>query len=891
MAVNFSELWSFLRENRDFFDKMAYQAEIRIDYDREKFYRGDSWNADPFYLTLTLFRKKFESSPPSSDNEFTRINKILYPNNIKMPFGKKEYDEYINYDNVNQRILSTIESVLGARDGKFIIPTKEYSSSMFKNLSTDMENMLSGLFIYEGCEARYYVDIYDRLTGFEVFLETGTMFIPVRFTEIPRSAFNEDTLTTVDEKEVIVVADIQYDNIDCYRNIVFVPEEFTDSIHNVVKYFNSFDIIGDDDFVIPMIESISKLSGSEPIIMVGGQLVTTYISNAISSLYDEHGASAVAQMIDIARVASGMNKVNRGIIIDSISTSISGDIVELLKPYINGSNDDYIVKISELINNKDIEFVARIVRLNGDSSSIRFYNKKMRYYKDFNVDKNGIVNELIPEIGGIRFISSYCSLSEDNIPSGFKTIESFIIYAILKVVHSEFGNLPLFDRFYGSGIHKIGEKVVFNSKNGIYGLKGRHSFDGVLFNASDVDVSLPKTRPTKASASSAISEIVDKFKGFIASVEDRHKLIGVMVASSAVLPLTERGNKFNIAVYGAGLYTRDGMKERIFRGCFRNANVINTDSEFVIKNIVDGSTSPLVIDLNKTTEKTLKKIAQERFGAITVSRFRNTDSTVKSINTSPVFVFSEEPWVIDESFVFNFPARIGSEAGSFLYDTDDISYIIVQYAMNNLKKIRSAEDKFILKVRKKLKTENINSRHPYIDFFEKILPAMCLVEITGYMDGWEFHDRMYKAFFNDKTIHSVMNIERLLLSIENGSSKVEDKLFDDKLRMNQNGDMIAVDKIYHMSYVDKDNTDNYVLLFKKREVYDKIKEDIGMTFVDFSMLIDGLKSAILLDNAMRNYRMGHDKDKTIYHWYNELFGHDKDNFAAIKINKKAFYRL
>jgi len=66
---------------------------------------------------------------------------------------------------------------------------------------------------------------------------------------------------------------------------------------------------------------------------------------------------------------------------------------------------------------------------------------------------------------------------------------------------------------------------------------------------------------------------------------------------------------------------------------------------------------------------------------------------------------------------------------------------------------------------------------------------------------------------------------------------------------------------------------------------------VGMTYVDFSIFIDGLKSAILIDNAMRNYRVGHDKTKTIYNWYNEIFGHDKDNFAAIKINKKAFYKL
>ena len=856
------------------------------------FFYGELWSAEPFYLMLKMFRKKFEESAPSSDHEFTRINKILYSNNIKIPFGKREYDEYINYDNINQRILGILETTLGATSGKFIIPTKEYSNSMFKDVSKDMESILSGLFIYEGKEARYYVDIYDRLTGFEVFLDSGTIFIPVKFVEIPRSAFNEDTLVKASEKTTITIVDIKHDNIECYENIVFIPEEYTDSIRNVVKYFNSFNIVNDDtDFIMNIIESIGKLSTKDSIITVNGKLVTNFISNTLMDMYSTHGSSSIAGMIDIARVVSTMNKVNRGIIMDSIAVDISGDVVDLLKPYVNGSNDDYIIKVSELVNNKDIEFVARIVRLNGDSSSIRFYNKKLKYYKDFNVDKNGVVNELIPEMGGLRFMASYCGVNEDNVPSGFKTIEAFILNVTLKVIHGEFGNLPLFDRFYGSGVHKVGEKVVFNSRHGVVGLGGRHAFGGVLFNPSEVDVSIPKTRPSKTQAANSIKELADNFEGFIATAGDRHKLLAVLLASSSILPILSRGNKSIVSIYGAGVYTRDGIKQRIFKGCYRNANVVNTDSDFVIKTITDGSTSFIVSDLTKNTEKTLKKLASERYGTETTSRFRNTDSMTKSINTSPILVFSDNPWIIDESFVFNFPARIGSDAGSYLYDTDDLSSTIIQYSMNSVKKIRSAEDRFLLKIRKKLNMENINSRHPYVDFFEKILPGMCLVDITGYMDAWDFHDLMYSAFFKDESIHNTMNIEKLILSLQDGSHKIEDKLFDDNLRRNQNGDIVAVDKIFHVSYASKDNTDNYVLLFKKREVYELIKEDIGMNFVNFSMLIDGLKSSISSDNAMRNFRIDHDRSKTPYNWYNELFGKDKDNFAALKINKKAFYKL
>jgi ASC-1-like (ASCH) protein len=150
---------------------------------------------------------------------------------------------------------------------------------------------------------------------------------------------------------------------------------------------------------------------------------------------------------------------------------------------------------------------------------------------------------------------------------------------------------------------------------------------------------------------------------------------------------------------------------------------------------------------------------------------------------------------------------------------------------------------------------------------------------------------MYEAFFNDEVVHNTMNLDKLILSIKNGSSIIEDKIFDEKLRMNQHGDIVAVDKLFHKAYVDKEDTDNFILVFRKRDVYDEIKDDIGMSYARFSIFVDTLKNAILIDNAMRNYRVGHDKNKTIYNWYVELFGKNKDEFASIKISKKKLYGL
>ena len=888
--MKIKDFWEFIRENEEFFLRLSYVSDVKIDFAGSKYSAGDQWMADPFFLILKLFRAKFNEAGPSSDHEFTRLNKILYSNEIKPPFGKKEYDEYVNYENINQRILATLETTLGAVDGKFIVPTKEYSNKMFLDVSENMEKILSGLFIYESREARYYVDIYDRLTGFEVMLDNGTIFIPVKIRDVTRSALNEDKLRLIPTDNEVKILTMTENTLDEGDNIIRVSEEYTDSVANVVQYFKAFDICSDnEDFIMNVSESIYKLSPSDPIIAISGQIFPAYMADKMISTYLDHGPASIARLIDMSVACSYMSKIHRGVLIDSISKDISGDVIDLIKPYIDGSNDDYISRISELISRKNIELVSRMIRLNGDASSIRLYNKKMGYFKDFNVDKTGVMNELIPELGGFRFIASYSDLNRDNIPSGFATIEAFIIYAILKIVHGEFGNLPVFDRFCKDGVHMLGDNIVFSSKHDVYGLGGKHSYDGVLFTKAEIDVSLPKTRASRASASTAIDIIATQLKGFISSADDMNKLAAILLASSVAVPVLTRANKPLISIYGAGQYTKDGAKQKIFKGCFRNARVINTDSDFVVKNISDGGTSILVSDLNSSTQKILTKLGSERLGTETTSRFRNTDTTMRTINTSPILVFSNKPWIIDESIVFNFPARVSSEAGSFLYDTEDVSAALVSFVMHGHKKIAAIEDKYVAKIRKKLKKKNLNSKHPYIDFFEKILAGMCIAEATGYMDGWDFHDMMYAVFFNDENMGYSMNIEKMILSLQSGQSKVEDKFFDSKLRMNQHGDVVAVDKIFHTSYIDKEETDIYVLLFKRRDVYNKIKDDVSISFVEFSRTIDSLKGSIHIDNAMRNYRLGHDKNKTIYNWYVELFGKEKDEFAAIKINKKLFY--
>jgi hypothetical protein len=178
-----------------------------------------------------------------------------------------------------------------------------------------------------------------------------------------------------------------------------------------------------------------------------------------------------------------------------------------------------------------------------------------------------------------------------------------------------------------------------------------------------------------------------------------------------------------------------------------------------------------------------------------------------------------------------------------------------------------------------------------MDFFEKILPAMCLCEVTGYMDGMDFHDDMMSIFFNTRRIRKSLKIGKLILSIKDGQATVEDKVFDSMLRRSQYGDLVYVDKGFHRSYLDNENTDMYIFIFDIRKVYERIRKDLDISFVEFHESVRQSDGYVSYDNAVKNWRMGSDKSMSAFSAYKEYIGGSKDDFCAIRMSKNSIFSM
>jgi len=888
--INFDQIWDFIQENSDFFKKISKKDEIDILFDERRYIIDGRWRVDPFYMILYVFRQRFIELGPSSEHEFTRMSKMAYSYGVKFPFGKKEYDKYAEFEVKNQNVLYVIEEFLKPNGYKFKIPLKDAADKLFANVSAVIENVLQDIFMYEGHMCRYYVDIYERLSGFEVYLDNGSIFIPARYFDVDRPAFLEDKLTNIDVKDIVTVRNI--DDIDTYGEsalspgVIYLSTDSTDSISNATKYFRTFNIDCDDkQFIYSAVHSIKKSADKEVAIVVGDNDIVSFYANEILDLYSSHSSSAIPFMIDIAKSASGFNPVEKDMLLTALYKELQKDIVDIIRPYIEGGDNSDESVISELIDNGNIELCAKKVRLNGDSSSIIFYNKKMKYFKEFTIDKSGITNELIPDLGGFRFISNACGINRDKTIPGFSSVDNYIFSIVSKVIHREFSMLPIFRAKRTSGSHMLGETPVYSSSGMVFGLNGRVSKDGYIVDPNLINSPVPKVKPTKRSVVSSMKTVVDACSGYIVADKKEYESFAIMMMSSILLPFVKRANKFVASISGASEYAKDGIKYRIFNGVFRNARIVKTDYDFVIKTIIDGSTSILVTDNNNEIKKTIWTIARERFGDEQLTRSRSSDIVKTTTNTSPLLIFSDSKMVIEDSIVFDFIPRVSNYAEARLYDYDDEAGNIAHYVIHNTKKISQIEDRFVDKARKYIKEKSIVDKNAYMDFFEKILPAMCLCELTGYMPGIEFHDRMMDTFFRSARLRSNIRIDKMILSVVDGAKKVEDKVFDIDLRNSQAGDMVYVDKAFHRAYIDNDDTDTFVFIFDVYRLYEMIRKNTDMSFVEFYDAIRMYDGYMNAENASKNWRIGSDRKKSVYQAYKEYIGGDRDNFAAIKMSK------
>jgi hypothetical protein len=83
----------------------------------------------------------------------------------------------------------------------------------------------------------------------------------------------------------------------------------------------------------------------------------------------------------------------------------------------------------------------------------------------------------------------------------------------------------------------------------------------------------------------------------------------------------------------------------------------------------------------------------------------------------------------------------------------------------------------------------------------------------------------------------------------------------------------------------------FLFIFDIRKVYNAIKKDIDISFVEFYEHVRQSDGYINYDNGMRNWRIGSDKNMSAYAAYKEYIGGSKDDFCALKMSKNSIFSI
>lgn len=890
--MDFRHIWKFLKDEKEFFDTFKQYLDVPIDYNNSIYFVGLEWMADPMNLLLMLFRAKFTTMKPTQDTEYVRIKKVLDSRKLEPPFKKKEYDKYMQDFYTNQAVLYVMESSLGAKDNEFIIPSKKVANEKFKDSSQAIESIFESLYIYEGKAARYYVDIYDTITGFDVFLESGPIHVRVSGTNA--SCFNEENTRKIkiDDDIEIYSIDTNIQNVAEKNNSIFVDTEAEFSLNNIINKFSSFKINSNNEYFISDVAKwITSNMKTGSIVSIKNRSLSEYISNSIISLSINKTPNSLRKMVDLSKLSSHLTKVERTSILEQISFDLSQDLLDMIVPYMEKEDKDVVRKISEMLDKSHIELTSKIIRLGKETGTIRAYNKIFNYYFDLSMSLSGISNSLIPELGGMRKIINLLSISSDDVPSNVTNLEVFIGSILLKVIHIEFSSLPIFNDFLKSGIHVIKDEVSINYTGGVYGNGGNNSVDGWCFEKSNMNISIPVKRPTKIDAIKSVELLKKSLSKFIKTSNKDVEFSALMMVSLMLVPLMRKGDGPSISFVADDDILIDSFSEYIFNGIFRYAEPINTDSGYVIENMINKRGNPIVCKYSGAVTKSIDAAVKLKSSSEVISRFRSTEELTYRTNDGSIILLSRKKVSIKDTVVFNIPIYELS-TGEFMIDRkSDESGVLASYFANSRNKIRVVEEKLLDDLRKRVKKGYKVKNHSYYHFFFQLLPSMVALEFLLGEDAWAFHDDIVVYKFGEENALNVKTARNIVLSSMAGKYSISE-LLNDEIRKSELAstyevffDIFMIDKIYHMAYLEKENSDLYVVAFSIKELFKKIGGDFEMTIDEFRNHIIEDSSYIKYDNACRNYRLGSNKEITITNAFFAKKDIEKSDFAAIKINK------
>jgi len=888
--VKFNTIWSHILDNKPFYSHLSIIGNYRLDMDNQVHYDLDSssWSADPVLFMVQCFRKyDITVGGTMAADEYLFIKNYLLKRNVAIPFSRSEYNEYVVSVARSNTILSALENGVFMADNKFVVPSQEVAKDMFGVAYEYVTTLSSDLFLYTGMDARCVVDIYDFVSGFEVYTGRGNVFIPMYGT-IESSAYVRSGIRSVSTDDTIKIFEDSSSMLPSGDGFISVPMESMCSVSKVSKYFSSFTIDSDKfDFILGVSSEISKGRDTVSIVVNSSMPISEYMFLEIMRVSEDGDSLTYSTMFKSMLKMSSLAPVDKEMIVSMLIDAGKEKSLQSIITALRVSPDRLSPKIRDMVLDSNIVLVSRQSVTGGDGGSIKIFNKVGKYFKDIPMESKLLVKHIIPELGGFAFIERYCDITIENIPKRFKTIEAFISSSVVSVVHEMYQNTQTYKNTVGIGSHYIGGTAVFNAGNEVYGLSDMRSIDGTVLEYKDIDFQIPSTKPTLREVGEYIEMVKESVGAMFSSADGQSDALSILLVSTLVSPLLTSSSRVVINMTSSSPYREAEIKSKIFRGVYRAVSIINIASADKYSTIGGKDTIPSVFSIRKK-DKTI---------FLRTIRIRDIEESVLGslslgggsvVNPSPLFMFTDDEIDFEDLVMFKFKINDNMNHDRVVIP-NDVSPFLISYVIKTANVFRRIEEDML-----KIRDDRVSGMpmyliDEYMEFFSKVVAGMvlCSHSPTGYTP-LEFHDILFKMNFADRSMSEKINMKELILEIPLSKGKVVDKILDSKYRMDEVDNKTAfVDKAFHIKYVDRDNTRISVVMFNKRVLYEYIARVTNLSYVEFVARLEKTKGYLDRVAALKSYRIGRDKSMSVMKKFVEIHGNNRDEFGAMRYDENA----
>jgi hypothetical protein len=411
--------------------------------------------------------------------------------------------------------------------------------------------------------------------------------------------------------------------------------------------------------------------------------------------------------MEVSKIASLLSGSEKQYIIGSLNKEIEDELLKTIVYIINDDHSNVSSNTAKLFLEKKIVPVAK---LNNGSPTIIVFKEKYNMITEVKLDRSNILSEIVPELGGIKYIAS--KISNDT-SENLSNIENITVSQVLYFLQEQYYKLDPFLGTRKDGIFFDNGKVIAATN-----LAPSHRVhNGYVYLDSSLGLKNNAKRVSQKIARSAFEQIKEDVDGALVNQNTSIYLVVSSVIVDIVMPFFTP----NISFSTNNKDDFELIKNGFFRNIFGYIKDLTGSSYDFIEASISTSSSPIL--MNNATKEVLE-LAEYQYRKKTFKKKKSHNNSYFTEKMSPVFIHSDKaiPGFLHIEAVVSSGLLDGIYAGK---NTSMMSSII-SHVVSNKDKIIQLTSLVRKQFQDEIRNSILSNSSGLYYVFETVLPALVL---------------------------------------------------------------------------------------------------------------------------------------------------------------------